>query len=215
MNANRIPPLAGALGTGLVFAGLMTANDAIHASRASDAPSTIAADFATNSDGVRQGVWLALVGLTLVFPFLADLRRRIRAAEGDGGILATTALAGGLVGAAGLIAYLALLVTASTDSIAAHPDAAATLRLLTWEYGGVLAPAYAALVGATSVAALRHRLLHAAARPLAWLGLPLAAALAVSGFLGGALVVTSLLWLLLFAAALALQPAPRAVLETA
>jgi hypothetical protein len=51
----------------------------------------IATDFATNADGVRRGVWLALVGLTLLFPFLADLRRRIRAAEGENGILAAVA----------------------------------------------------------------------------------------------------------------------------
>ena len=206
MSTTRIPPAAGAVGTALVFAGLMTANGAVHASQAADAPSTIASDFATTSDGVRRGVWLALVGLALVFPFLADLRRRIRAAEGETGLLASVAYAGWIVGAAGLIGYLALLIAASTESIGAHPDSAATLRLLTWEYGGVLAPAYAALVGATSIAAIRHRLLHRFARPLAWLGLPLAAALAVSGFLGGALVVTSLLWLLLLAAVLALQP---------
>lgn len=206
MDTNRIPPLAGAAGTALVFAGLMTANEAIHASRAADAPSVIATDFATNADGVRRGVWLALVGLTLLFPFLADLRRRIRAAEGDDGLLAGIAYAGGIVGIAGLTGYLALLVAASTDAIGAHADAAATLRLLTWEYGGVLAPAYAALVGAASIAILRHRMLRRFTRPLAWVGLPLAAGLALSGFLGGALVVTSLLWLGLLAAALALEP---------
>jgi len=209
MNTTRIAPAAGAAGAALVFAGLMTANDAIHTSTAADNASVIATDFATNADGVRRGVWLALVGVALVFPFLADLRRRIRGAEGDGGILATTAYAGGIVGAAGLLVYLALLVASSSESIGAHPESAATLRLLGWEYGGVLAPAYAALVGAASLAAIRHRLLHRLALPLAWLGLPLAAALAVSGFLGGALVVASLLWLLLLAAALALQPAPR------
>lgn len=209
MNTNRIAPAAGAAGTALVFAGLMTANGAVQTSTAADSASVIATDFATNADGVRRGVWLALVGLTLVFPFLADLRRRIRTAEGEGGILATTAYAGGIVGAAGLLVYLSLLVASSTESIGAHPEAAATLRLLGWEFGGVLAPAYAALVGATSVAAVRHRLLHPLALPVAWLGLPLAAALAVSGFLGGALVVASLLWLVLLAAALALLPAPR------
>jgi hypothetical protein len=50
-------------------------------------------------------------------------------------------------------------------------------------------PAYAALVSATSVAVLRHGLLPRAL----WLGSPLAAALAFAGFLGGALVVSSLL----------------------
>ena len=75
MDTTRLAPAAGAAGAALVFAGLLTANDAIHASHASDAPSVIATDFATNADGVRRGVWLALVGLTLLFPFLADLRR--------------------------------------------------------------------------------------------------------------------------------------------
>ena len=214
MNTTHIPPAAGAVGGALIFVGLMTANDAIHASQAADAPATIAADFAANADGVRRGVWLALVGLALLFPFLADLRRRIRAAEGDG-ILASTAFAGGIVGAGGLLVYLAVLVASSTDAIGAHPEAASTLRLLGWEYGGVLAPAYAALVGATSIAAIRYGLLPRAATPLAWLGLPLGAALALSGFLGGALVVSSLLWLVLVAAALAFQPAPRRTAERA
>ena len=75
----------------------------------------------------------------------------------------------------------------------------------------MLAPAYAALVGATSVAVLRHRLLPPALAPIVWLGLPLALALAFGGFLGGALVVSSLLWLLVLAAAFFVRPTRASV----
>jgi hypothetical protein len=71
----------------------------------------------------------------------------------------------------------------------------------------VLASTFAALVAGTSIAVLRYRLLPRALRWPAWLGLPLA--LAVSGFFGGALVVASVLWLLVVAAAFSIAPGPR------
>ena len=103
----------------------------------------------------------------------------------------------------------AILVAGSNDAIGTSGGAASTLLFLQWEFGGVLAPAFAALVGATSVATIRYRMLAPALAPVAWLGAPLAVALAFAGFLGGALVVSSLLWLLALAVTLVLQP-PRA-----
>lgn len=208
---SRLGPAAGVVGTGLLFAGLMTASEPPEGTSPTDAPASIAATLAANADRTRTGVAFALAGLSLVFWFLGWLRGRIRAAAGGPGVLDAVAFGGGVAGSAGLLVYLALLVASSNPAVAGHPDAATTILLLQWEYGGVLAPAYAALVGATSVAVLRHRLLPPALAPIVWLGLPLALALAFGGFLGGALVVSSLLWLLVLAAAFFVRPTRASV----
>jgi hypothetical protein len=64
-----------------------------------------------------------------------------------------------------------------------------------------------ALVGSTSIAIIRHALLPRLARGLAWLGLPLALGLGVSGFLAAPLVVFALPWLCAVAASFRVRPA--------
>jgi hypothetical protein len=205
--APRLGPALGVAGSGLVFAGLLTASGAIHEASPADSGATIAATYAANADRVRSGVALALLGLAALLPFLAWLRARIRLAEGAGGWLGSTAFGGGLVAAAGIVLYLALLVAQSGETIGADPEAAGTLILLGWEFGGLLAPAFAALVGGASLATVRYRLLPRGLAWVAWLGLPLALGLALAGFLGGALVMASLLWLGAYALALAVRTA--------
>ena len=92
--------------------------------------------------------------------------------------------------------------------------AATALLPLQWEYGGVLAPGWAAFVGATSIGLIRGRLLPRWLVWGAWLGVVLAAALAFSGFLGGFLVVSSLIWIAGAAAALVIRPPRRAAGST-
>jgi hypothetical protein len=169
-------------------------------------PATIAAAYGANSDGRRVGISLALGGVFFLLWFLGYLRGRIAAAEGANGYLHTVAFGGGLVGAAGVVSYLAVLVASSNSSIGSQAEAASSLLLLEWEYGGVFAPAFGALVGATSLAVIRHKLLPGWLVWIAWLGIPLALGLAFSGFLGGALVVSSLLWLFAIAVAFLLYP---------
>ena len=205
--APRLGPALGVAGSGLVFAGLITASGATHGASPDDSPATIAATYAANADRVRSGVALALLGLAALLPFLGWLRARIRVAEGAGGWLGATAFGGGLVAAGGIVLYLALLVAQSNETIGANPEAASTLLLLGWEFGGLLAPAFAALVGAASLATVRYRLLPRGLAWVAWLGLPLALGLALAGFLGGALVMASLLWLAGYALAFAVRTA--------
>jgi hypothetical protein len=183
----------GAVGTALLVVGLLIANGATDGLSVADAPATVAAGYAEHRETIRLGVHVALVGVLGSIWFLAGLRRTI------GGRLGAVVWGGGLIGLAGVLVHLALLVAATNDAIAGAPDTAYTLLVLDWEFAGVLAPAFAAVVGATSIALVR--------RVVAWPGLVLAPALAVSGFLGGALVVASLLWLCAVATALTLRPA--------
>lgn len=206
--ADRVAPLSGVVGAALVFVGLTTASDAVASTNPSAAAASIAATLAAERESIRLGVTLALGGVFCLFWFLADLRRRIGEAEGSSGRLRHVAFGGGLVAVAGVVLYATLLVAASNESIGGNPGAAQSLLVLLWEFGGVLAPAFAALVAGTSLAVLRYRLLPLALRWPAWIGLPLSLGLAVSGFFGGALVVASVLWLLVVAAAFTVTPRP-------
>jgi hypothetical protein len=203
---DRLAPTSGVAGAALVFLGLTTASEAVASTNPSAPAASIAATLADGRGSMRLGVTLALAGVSLLFWFLADLRRRIGDAEGRSGRLRHVAFGGGLLALGGVVLYAALLVAASNESIGGSPEAAQALVVLLWEFGGVLAPTFAALVAGTSIAVLRYRLLPRALRWPAWLGLPLGLALAVSGFFGGALVVASVLWLLVVAAAFTIAP---------
>ena len=196
---DRLAAASGALGTALVFAGLILANTATAEISNSDPATSIAYAFDANRTEIRSGVTLALGGVFLVLWYLGWLRGRVRKAEGYDGWLGSTLFGGGLVGVAGIVGYLAALVAATNNAIIAAPESAQTLLLAMWELGGLLGPAFGALVGATSLASIRFRLLPQFAQPLAWLGLPLALGLGLSGFLGGALVMLALVWLFAFA----------------
>ena len=202
---SRVGPLSGSAGSALVFTGLMLGNGATAELSPADAPSTIATAFDANRGGVRLGVALALAGLVLTIAFVAYLSRAVRAAP-DGGWLGSVVLGGGMVAVAGVTIHLALLVASTNSSIVAAPETARTLLVLQWEYGGVLAPAWAALVGGAGVAAIRSPLGGRATRIVSWLGVPLAGVLDLSGFFGGFFVVLALLWLGALAASLVVAP---------
>jgi hypothetical protein len=196
-------PLSGLLGTGLTFAGLMVANSAT-ADLSPDLPATsIATTYATRRGDIRFGVSLVLLGIVLSLWFVAYLAGSIRAAGGSA--TGSAVLGGGILALAGVVVNLALLVAATTTSIVTAPSTAQTLLILQWEIGGLLAPAFAVLVGAASIAVLGRRIGGRATRPVAWLGAPLALALASSGFTGGALAVVALVWLFLLAVTLVLS----------
>ena len=196
---DRLAAASGALGTALVFAGLVLANTATAEISNSDPAASIAYAFDTNRTEIRRGVTLALGGVFLVLWYLGWLRGRVRTAEGKDGWLGAVLFGGGLVGVAGIVGYLGALVAATNSTIISAPESAQTLLLATWELGGLIGPAFGALVGAASLASIRYRLLPQFAQPLAWLGLPLALGLGLSGFLGGALVMLALVWLFAFA----------------
>ena len=218
MNAfltSRLGPAAGAIGSALLFAGLMIANAATERMSIADSPATIAGDYAAHRDDIRLGVSLALAGVFLAIWFLGFLHRRVDAGEDERGRLGPVVSAGGAIGLAAVLVYLGILVAATNEAIATAPETARTFLLLSWEYGGVLAPAYAAFVGATSLALVRGAHVSAVARGIGWLGVPLALVLALSGFLGGFFVVLALLWQLALALAFVLVPGPRRAPGTA
>jgi hypothetical protein len=206
---SRLGPAAGALGSSLLFAGLMTTNRATETMSIAASPATIADGYATHRDDIRLGVTLALSGVFLGIWFLGYLRRRVEAVEGERGWLGSVVLAAGAVGLGAVLVYLGILVAATNEAILAAPETARTFLILSWEYGGVLAPADGAFVGATSAALIRSSRLPVLARALGWLGVPLALVLALSGFLGGFFVVLALLWQLALAIAFLLVPQPR------
>jgi hypothetical protein len=120
--------------------------------------------------------------------------------------MGSVALAGGVVALALLAFHAAILIAATNSLIESLPDAAQTLFLLEWDYGGAVNPPLGAVVAATSVAVIRYALPSRRARILGWIGLPLAAAAGLSGFLGGALAFLSLLWLAALALACLVRP---------
>jgi hypothetical protein len=206
---SRVGPAAGALGSALLFAGLMIANAATETMSIADSPATIAGDYAAHREDIRLGVALALAGVFLVIWFLGFLHRRVDASDHDRGRLGAVVAAGGAIGLAAVLVHLGILVAATNEEIAAAPETARTFLILGWEYGGVLAPAFGAFVGATSLALVRGAHVPALARGIGWLGLPLALVLALSGFLGGFFVVLALLWQLVLALAFVLVPGSR------
>ncbi len=207
--SHRIGAASGAVGTALMFGGLTTITSALVGVSPVDSGDTIAAHYAAHADEIRRGVTLALGCVFLVIWFLAYLRRRVRASEGEHGWLGSVLFGGGLLGLGGVVLYLATLVAATNSSIVAAPEAARTLLILGWEYGGVLAPFFAALVGATSLAIIRYSMLPWLTRPVAWIGGLLAVALATPGFFRGFLVVLSIAWLCAVSVSLALARPPR------
>jgi hypothetical protein len=202
----RLGPAAGALGSALLFIGLMITNGATEAMSIADGPATVAHDYAAHRDEIRLGVALALAGVFLAVWFLGYLCRRVEAAADEGGWLGSVVLAGGAIGLAAVLVYLGVLIAATNEAIVAAPETARTFLFLSWEYGGVLSPAYGSFVGATSIALIRGSRVPMPARTIGWLGVPLALALALSGFLGGFFVVLALLWQLALALVFLLVP---------
>ena len=208
MNAfltSRLGPAAGAIGSALLFAGLMVANAATETMSSADSPATIAGDYAAHRGDIRLGVALALAGVFLAIWFLGFLHRLVDAGQDGRGRLGPVVSAGGAIGLAAVLVYLGILVAATNEAITSAPETARTFLILSWEYGGILSPAYGAFVGATSLALIRCARLPALARGIGWLGVPLALVLALSGFF----VVLALLWQLALALAFFLVPGPR------
>ena len=192
---SRLGSASGALGAGLLFAGLTRINAATSSLSPDSAGSTIASNYLVHRDDIRLGVTIALAGAFLTFWFLGYLRQVVRGDRDEGRWLADVAFGGGLVGLAAILVHLAVLVAATNGSILIAPETARTLFIVGWEYGGIAAPAFGAFVGATSIAIIRYALVPGFMRLVAWVGLLLAAALGFSGFLGGVFVVLTLPWL--------------------
>ena len=204
LTTQLLGPLAGVAGAGLAFAGLTAANGATADLNPDQSPAGIAAVYAAKRDDIRLGVTLALAGVLFLIVFVTYLSSRIKAVAG-GEWIGSAVLAGGTVALGGMLIHVALLVAATNSAILLAPQSAQTFLVLEWEYGGVLAPAFAALVGAASIGLLKTSLGGLLARIVSWGGVLLAVGLAVSGFMGGALVVIALIWVFFLSLSLAVH----------
>lgn len=204
LTTHLLGPLAGVAGAGLAFAGLTAANGATADLNPDQSPTGIAAIYAAKRDDIRLGVTLALAGVLLLIVFVSYLSSRIKAVAG-GEWIGSAVLAGGILALAGILIHIAVLVAATNSAIVLAPQSAQTLLVLEWEYGGVLAPAFAALVGAASIGVLKTSLGGLLAHIVSWSGVLLAVGLAVSGFMGGALVVIALIWVFFLSLSLAVH----------
>ncbi len=161
--------IAGAL-SGVVFVGLMFAGMAVAGSpdvEPSDTADAIARALADRSDQTRSGSMFTLLGLAFFFPFLAYLRHRLRAAEGDDGWLHTMAYGGRLVAAAMLL--LIVSVQLATTSVSAGVDQVVgkVFVVYTWNWSVVIGPPLMAFTLGSSLAIVRY---GAAPRWTGWLG---------------------------------------------
>lgn len=173
-------------------------------------PAALAAHYADNQDGIMAADSLYLLSAAALLAFLGYLWTASRRAEGDGGRLAGTALAGGVAGAALMLGAAALdtmgaLRVAERDTI--DPQVATVLADGSAILFGLAAPfAMAVLVLATAALALRHGLLPS------WHG-------AVSVVVGVALLIPMInylvieigftFWILLTSLMLFVRPEPR------
>lgn len=170
-------------------------------------------DEESSRTAARIEISLGLAGGFFAFWFLAYLRARLRAAATDSGLLASVAYGAGLVAVAlHLVLQSFLVADFGSSAYADEPGVEQALTALAWQYGGVANPAWAAFVGATSLALLRYRLL---ARWLGGVGILIALAMVFSGFLGGFLVLIGRLWVVGLAIGLLLRPAGTRAPEAA
>ena len=129
----------------------------------------IAAHFTENKDSILAGVLVQALSLVALLYFAGYLRRVLRVAEGEGGVLATVALAGAVVLAVGAAIDATLSAALAESSENVDPVAIQALQVL-WENDFVpLMVGMVTFLSATGLSIIRHRALPS------WLGwVPLA-----------------------------------------
>lgn len=151
----RFAPLTGVAFVALALAGSLTVGQFSYL----PATDEIASFFARSSTRVQFGAYLAAVSAPFLIWFSGSLRSRLRAAEGASGRLSAVAFGGGVAGAATIAVAFAILAAAGARGGTEGGLAPAAATVLYDVYGslvGLAAPvSLAALVGATSVVALR------------------------------------------------------------
>lgn len=177
----------------------------------------IAAHFTENKDSIIAGVLVQALSLVALLYFAGYLRRVLRVAEGEGGVLATVALAGAIVLAVGaaIDATLSAALAESSENI--DPLAIQALQAL-WENDFVpLMVGMVTFLSATGLSIIRHRALPSW---LGWVPLALVVSLLIGGFteievffaifaIGGALWVLVLSGILMARAGRRDTPAER------
>lgn len=185
----RIGALSGAAFIVLLVAGFSMGD--------SDPPSpdessgVIAAHLADVAAGQDLANALSLAAVVCLVVFVSYLRHVLRRAEPSATFLPAATMGGGLLFAAMLLVGLAIQIASGIVSdYGDDTQVAKTLYLIGWDFAYVFGPPLAALIGASSTAALLYGALP---RWLGWVGVPLVVVLLSPAMFFGFLL--SLLWL--------------------
>ncbi|HEX6310881.1 MAG TPA: hypothetical protein VF152_04595 [Acidimicrobiia bacterium] len=181
-------PLTGVLFVVLAVVGVFLGGEPPDA----DDPVREVVDYWADNEGavILGSVLEGLAAVSLIF-FAASLRRAIRRREGDAGVLSVAAMGGGIVAAAGIGVDAALRFTAADLAGEVRPVVIQTLNAIWADYFFPMVIGMAALVLATSLAALGTRVIPVW---LAWIGFLICIALFTpAGFIA---FLVSALWVL-------------------
>jgi hypothetical protein len=177
MTSKQVGPLMG-----IVFVVLVVISFAISGETPSvDDPPRDIVKFYLDNDSSQQlaATLLALACVPFLF-FLASLRRALRSASGDGGVLSTVVLAGGVMLAVGLSIFAAIAFTLGEAADHLPVSAVLTLNAMNSDFFFPAAVGGAAFDLALAAAILSHGGLP---RPLGWVALVVGiAALTPAGF---------------------------------
>jgi hypothetical protein len=162
-NMNRFAPLTGVVFVVLVLVVFILEGETPDV----DDSAREVVDFYGDHEGQTffASVILTLASLVLIF-FAATLRRALRYGEGAG-VLSMAAFGGGLVAATGFATDAALRFALADSADEIDPAAAQALNALFGDFFFPMVAGLSALILATSLAALRTRLVPAW---LAWVG---------------------------------------------
>jgi hypothetical protein len=154
----RLAPLTGVAFVVFVLAGFIVAGDAPEF----DAPAREVVEFYSDHEGqtILGSVLIGLASVLLIF-FAATLRRALRRGEDGGGVLSVAAFGGGIVAAAGFATDSALTFALADASDDIDPAAAQALNALWGDFFFPMVVGLGTLVLATSLAALRTRVIPA------------------------------------------------------
>lgn len=178
----RLAAAGGAVSAVLLLAGLLLQAVAVGGAE-DESRAEVVARYSDGGNELRAEAGALLVGLAVasLLPFLGSLRATLRPREGERATLPTAAFAGGVVLAVMLMASAASTAAAfsSYDFYEAYqvdPSAVLLMQTVSFSTLGFALVGGGVLVGATSLVALRARLLP---RWLAVAGLPLSLLLLV------------------------------------
>ena len=192
--------------SGIVAVGLLIAYISVTTPDAEwdDPSSVIATELAANRDTAKLAGYLGLAAAFALLWFIGYVHGHLRRAEGEGGWLATVALAGGVTAVALLLVDVSFTLAESVlSSYEADTQVAKTYLIYHSESGSLLVPGLGALVAASTLSGLRSGALP---RWLTWLGVAIVLLMAPAAALTSGLgVVLAALWISVTSVALVLR----------
>jgi hypothetical protein len=148
-----LPPLTGIAFVVLVIAGLVVAGDPTDASHSAD---EVVDWYTSNTTAVQVTAYLQAMAAALLLFFAGYLRRILRAAEGENGMLSLISFAGAVVIAVGAAIDASIMLAAAERADDISPESIQTLQAL-WDNDFIpFAVGITAFVWATGLSILRH-----------------------------------------------------------